>query len=402
VRTVKASVAVVLVFALVFGEREAAADTMRRGGKNQGWPAVAFPAAFVDLLNLSLTGDCEGNTPSGMTFSRTTAATCPKADGSIVTVSSGQARMTSRGLLREMGATNPVLHNRDASQSAWTKTNATCARTAIGTDASANTASTCTATASSATVLQGVTASGSRNSSFYLRRRTGSGTVEVTRDGATWIDVTASLTSSWVRLSALTHSGLTGSVTNPVVGIRIATSGDAVDMDRVQDEPGTFATMPVDVAGTAATRNADVFSVPTPASFSAVLGCAYICFEPEWTGSYPTAALYLDAQAATGRAWLFYQSISSIGAHNSVTAPTVASAHVAGVNKCYLTTWSSSGGTWRVTNVSTSTAGTAVSYATPMVFGATTYVGSQAAGSAGVSGFFSAVRLNTTTTGCQP
>ncbi len=351
---------------------------------------------------VDLTGDCEGTTtPTGFTFTRATSATCPKANGTIVTVSSGQPRLTSRGLLREAGATNLLLHNRDMSQAAWLKTNSACTKTATGTDGVANSASTCTASSASGTVLQGITAAAaSRNSSLYIKRRTGTGTIEVTRDGATYIDITASVTAGWVRVTPLTHAGLTGSVLNPVVGIRITTSGDAVDVDRVQDEALAIATMPIDTSGTSATRNAEVISYATPVGLLTAEGCAYLCFEPEWTGTLPSTALLADAQAGAGRAWFFVQIATNIGGHQAITNPNVAAAHVAGVNKCYLLTWSATAGTWRMTNVTTSTAGTAVSYATQMTFGVTTVLGSQSGGTAGVNGYFTALRFHTTPTGC--
>lgn len=348
---------------------------------------------------VDFTGDCAGSSPpSGISLTRASTATCPKADGTVVSVASGLARLTSRGMLRENAATNLILHSRDMSQGAWLKTNMTCTRTATGTDGSANTATTCTAGAANATVLQGVTASGSRNSSFYIKRRTGSGTVEVTRDGSTWL--TVALSTSWQRFSMLTHAGLTGSVTNPVLGVRLATSGDAVDIDRVQDEVTTIPSMPIDTAGSSATRAADLFSFPTPPALLTAEGCAYVCMEPEWTGATPATVVALEAPGVSGRSWFFWSATGNIGGHQSITAPTVAAAFVVGGNKCYMTAWSATAGTWRAHNVTAGTAGTALSYATQMVYGASMYVGSQVSGGAGVNAFFTALRLHTTATGC--
>jgi hypothetical protein len=50
---------------------------------------------------------------------------------------------------------------------------------------------------------------------------------------------------------------LSGTVTNPTVGIKIATSGDAVAMDYAQVEDGAFATTPILTTTATVTRSAD-------------------------------------------------------------------------------------------------------------------------------------------------
>ncbi len=63
-------------------------------------------------------------------------------------------------------------------------------------------------------------------SSLYLRRRTGTGTIKIFDPTGAEIDITSQLTSSWKRFS--TSGGTLGSNFN--MGVRIVTSGDAVDM----------------------------------------------------------------------------------------------------------------------------------------------------------------------------
>jgi len=160
------------------------------------------------------------------------------------------------GLRSEESRTNLALWSRDLTQAAWTKTNATPALTAIGIDGAANSASTLTATAANATALQAITnASVERTLTVFLRRRTGTGTVETTIDGgATWVPRT--LTAAWQPFST------TATLANPNIGIRIVTNGDAVDVDAVQCETGAFATSPILTYSAAATRARDIPIIP--------------------------------------------------------------------------------------------------------------------------------------------
>jgi hypothetical protein len=161
------------------------------------------------------------------------------------------ANPTVNGLLIEEARTNRALWCRDATQSNWTKTNITSTKDQTGIDGVVNSASSLTASEDNATCIQSITlASGSRTSSIFLKRLTGTGIVQATLDGSTWSTVDLS-DAEWRRVS------LSGSVTNPCVGVRLATSGDAVAMDFAQIEDGAFATSPILTTGATATRAAD-------------------------------------------------------------------------------------------------------------------------------------------------
>jgi hypothetical protein len=158
---------------------------------------------------------------------------------------------TSNGLLIEEARTNRLLWCRDATQTEWVKTDITAAKDQTGIDGEANAASSLTATADGGTCIQTITlASGARTGSVYLKRLTGTGIVQVSLDGTTWSTADLS-TDEWRRIV------LSGTVTNPVVGIRLATSGDAVAMDFGQVEDEGFATSPVLTEGATATRAVD-------------------------------------------------------------------------------------------------------------------------------------------------
>lgn len=158
---------------------------------------------------------------------------------------------TCNGLLIEEARTNRLLWCRDATQTQWAKTDITAAKDQTGIDGVANAASSLTATDDGGTCIQTITlASGSRTGSVYLKRLVGSGTVQVSLDGSTWSTVDLSA-DEWRRIV------LSGTVTNPVVGIKLAVSGDAVAMDFGQVEDGAFATTPILTTGASATRAVD-------------------------------------------------------------------------------------------------------------------------------------------------
>jgi hypothetical protein len=195
------------------------------------------------------------------------------ADGLLKIATAGEWRIDHmpgtgirRGVLLEPGRTNAALQAQDFTQAAWVKTNITAARDVVDLRGLANTASRLTATANNATVLQSITAaSAARVTSFYLRRITGTGTVEITQNGGTnWTALT--LTGDWQRFSIPFAI-----ITNPQIGIRIGTSGDVVAVDAAQCEIGTFPTSPILSEGTALTRQADGGTIAISATDRATL-----------------------------------------------------------------------------------------------------------------------------------
>jgi hypothetical protein len=151
---------------------------------------------------------------------------------------------------------NLLLHSRTLTNAAWVATNITPAKNQVGADGVGNSASSITATAANGTILQAITsASTARATSAYVRRITGSGAIEMTQNGgATWTAVT--VTSSWSRVSIPSAT-----VTNPSVGFRIATSGDAIAVDYVQCENGASSTSVIETTTAVVTRSADVSSI---------------------------------------------------------------------------------------------------------------------------------------------
>lgn len=167
----------------------------------------------------------------GGTYTRASNATFLRS-GAIQTATTGVARFPSDGSgnplgLRMCGAqTELCLWNRDLTNAAWTATTCTVAKDQIGVDGVAASASSLLATGSNATVLQAITSgSVNRTTGAYVKRLSGSGTINITQDnGATWTPIVP--TSSWTFFS-ITPATLA----NPTVGFQIVTNGDSIAVD---------------------------------------------------------------------------------------------------------------------------------------------------------------------------
>jgi len=196
-----------------------------------------------------------------------------------------------RGLLVEPAATNLALYSSDFTQDGgapWTLSNITAAKTATGPDGITNSASTLTATDANGTALQAITSSSAaRITSCFIKRRTGSGTINMTQDnGSTWTVVT--VTSEWTRVNVPVAT-----LANPTVGIRIVTSGDEIDVWVFQHEVSATPTSPIPTAGSTVTRAVDAGKI-TGAADSFPINLA-------------TMSIFVEAQFPTGAS----------GAHNT-------------------------------------------------------------------------------------
>jgi len=222
------------------------------------------------------------------------------------------------GFRREVAATNNLLHSRDLSNAAWsTKTNVTAAKTATGLDGIANTATTLTSTAADAIILQPITlASAARCASAYVKRRTGTGTISLTQDGgSTWTDITSLINgSTWSRVQ------ITSTLANPSVGFKIGTSGDAIDVDCVQNEAGAVATSPIVTTTAAVTRNADSLTYQTAGNIDLATGTMFCeLFSPAMSAFPPVFLL------GTGSCSLVTDEPTSWRFNDSTTTVTIAS-----------------------------------------------------------------------------
>lgn len=240
-------------------------------------------------------------TPSVSTYVKTPTVLSATTGFDLPYVYSGGVRT---GIQVELAATNLALRSNDFTNASWTKSNLTAAMTATGPDNVANSASTLTATAGNSTALQAITSgSSSRVTSVYIKRRTGSGNIDLTQDnGSTWTTVT--VTSAWTRVEIAAVTS-----TNPTVGIRIVTSGDEVDVYAFQHETGTVATSPIITYGGTVLRAVDTPYILTNLFPSSILTFSvygnYVLPSPSFSFPCPFT-VYQNSSPTGNRAQIYH------------------------------------------------------------------------------------------------
>ena len=138
----------------------------------------------------------------------------------------------------QLAGENRLVYSEDFDNAAWTKTTTTVAANSVANphDGTVD-ADTLTATGGNSTTKGAQTTTAiSYTFSVWLKRLTGTGDIDVTMDGTTW--VTVAVTTAWQRFE-VTQTAV-GGTSNP--GIRIVTSGDAVYAWGGQMEIGSSAT----------------------------------------------------------------------------------------------------------------------------------------------------------------
>lgn len=154
-----------------------------------------------------------------ISFTRTSAATFVNSAGNIALTPA---------------SVNLLTFSQEFDNAAWVKTSASVSANSFVAPDSTTGADTITASGANGTALQSYTASATPYTfSIWLRRLTGSGNVQLTVDGTTY--VTVAVTSDWTRFSTT----LTPSAGTRSAGIRIVTSADAVYAWGAQLEAGS-------------------------------------------------------------------------------------------------------------------------------------------------------------------
>jgi hypothetical protein len=235
-------------------------------------PLLDLGAGAVSLTPLSSLGD---GTP---TFTRATAAWTKLSSGLWASVATGVARSMYSGAGTTVGSyvgywsegarTNLCLQSRDLSTT-WTALNATLLKDQVGIDGVGNSASSMTATLANGSALQTITEAATLSAlSVFIKRITGTGTVTI-QQGASTLEVSASLNSS-----TYTRIELDATVLNPAIGIVLGTGSDKIAVDMVQFENGASASTPIPTTTVAVSRNADILTYPT-AGNAGVSGALY-------------------------------------------------------------------------------------------------------------------------------
>lgn len=262
------------------------------------------PYHYADFINNRMlyasedVGTVAGGT--GYSFTRASEGYYENSDGTLTKFASGALRRGGRGLLIEGARTNLALWSRDFTNAAWVKVNVTPALDQIGVDGTANGASSLTATAGLGTVLQTVVSlSAARATTCYVKRITGTGTIEFTSDGIAYTDITSSLsTGSWFR------AVVTGTITNPVIGFRITTSGDAIAVDFAGLESAVFPSSPIATTTASATRAADDLNYTAGVTYPVSLWAEIERVVDASASPVQLGVLQVDASAKAQRAFV--------------------------------------------------------------------------------------------------
>lgn len=222
----------------------------------------------------------------------------------LVAGTANAAFFTRDGVLSEVASTNHAIYSEDMSNAAWAKSNV-----AVDTDShadpagAANTKCEVRATAANGTLLQTVTiASAAYRFSVYLKRKTGSGNVDITIDnGGTWTTQTISSTA-WTRCDI----GKTAA--NPIFGIRIVTSGDEVLMTFAQLEAQLAPTSYIPTTSGAVTRAADDLAYASTGNVSKTAGTIIIAVTPRAAAANLGAGSIVDIGASADRLLLWFNN----------------------------------------------------------------------------------------------
>ena len=231
-----------------------------------GRPSWTFRAAALDL-DFARNRACLKGRPRALSgllsTTRASTAYADNAAGVWSAFSSGVPRITDKGLLVEEPRTTLVPKARRLDDGAvWTLSSVTASAVA-GIDGVLGSATRLTATGSNGTITSPTTslASAARRLAPFIRRVAGTGNIDLSLDNGSSYTTLVGVTSSWQRL------GIGQTLANPQIKIRIASSGDAIDIDFAAGETGSFDTSPIESISAAATRAADAITINNFASW---------------------------------------------------------------------------------------------------------------------------------------
>ena len=261
------------------------------------WPA---PGAALDLDFLNDRGYIFGrgiaSALSLITFTRASTRTYFDSAGVLSTaaintpaIDYDPVTLACRGLSIWEARTNLVIRSDDLTNAYWSNLINVSVTPGVADPDGGTTAVTLTATAASMVFGKAETATAGviYTTSMWIRRRTGSGVISLYAGDNTPISITGSVTSTWQRLSVTGTA--TGSTTCRCY-VALGTSGDAVDVCRMQLEAGSSASPYIPTTTAQVTRAADV-AVISGANFTNFYNQAEGTFVVGFDTSNPAAAV---------------------------------------------------------------------------------------------------------------
>ena len=202
-----------------------------------------------------------------LTFTRaSTAKFVHPVTGLLTTAAIDTLRIEANGALVESGSTNRCKQS-ETMGTTWSASNITVGDNDTVAPDGETTADLLTASAANGTIIQdlGTYPSVAHTFSVYLKRKTGTGNIDLTLDnGATW--TTKAITSSWARYS------ITQAVADPDCGIRIVTSGDEIWAWGAQFELKNFCTSYIPTTTENVERGADALLAQCSGNISGTVG----------------------------------------------------------------------------------------------------------------------------------
>ncbi len=179
-----------------------------------------------------------------------------------------------------------------------------------------------------------------RTYSAWVKRITGTGAVEMTKDGGvSWTDITSQLNTSTHSLVQVT----TASAANPIVGFRGAVDTDVIDVDFNTVDPSTFANptpIPVNVS-----KAGDVLTYVISGNAVATSGTASGTFTVGFSAAAAADTVVLSI--ADGSGLVAYQMNTAgptqINAYDGTNGPNVSSTTAFNSPKKFATSWGPAG-----------------------------------------------------------
>ncbi len=122
----------------------------------------------------------------------------------------------------------------------------------------------------------------------FVKRITGTGTINITVDGGTFLFYFT------LNSEIYTQVQVTKTAANPSIGFQIVTNGDAIAVDMADMQGGAFASSPIPTTTVAVTRNAGVLTYPAPGNVNAVTSTIYMEMAPNTVTDSVTAQVPLQ------------------------------------------------------------------------------------------------------------
>ncbi len=392
-------------------------------------PAYALPSASGGCDGAAVTGMAQDGSMPAVTFTRASSASCLKGDGTLVTLTTNQPRVSSLGLNIEGSGTNLALRSQEFDNASWSKSGVTItANTTVAPDGT-TTADTATADVGSASHRVatgnniGFTSGVPNDSAVYVYTATAAyfaiqmnDTVTTTTcpfKTADWtVDalcgssgVVTTYGNGWHRLSN-THTGTTTNAGGNMSvflcdtaahcgGSWTAAGTENAIIWQVDDVASAFPQSPIPTTTTSATRAVEVATVAKPALLTDATGCvgaAFLLTKAPATNdrllSFTTPARF--ALGTTGGS-ITPQFNDGTGGSLGVANP----ATYIGVRTDAVATWTGATKTLASGGVTSSGSYDGAFLSDPI------NIGQDGSGGSFLNGFISNVRFGATTTACD-